>query len=261
MSRLSGWTIGCLVVAAINATSGQRAPVPRQVLSARAAFIGNGGGDSYGANSYFRLTKYDGGPDRAYNAFYSAVREWGHYELVGSTDEADVTLVIRFANPVVDRQNKESDGEHPNDWIYDPQLNLSINDPKTGLALWALTEHIQPGDDRAADNQHFDEAVTRLVDDLKRLNLSPDAALAEPNVPPGAVEVAIREQRDRHAGGGMLLGGIAGGLLGSRLQSGPCDGFDACRKQGRAQATYTAAGIISGAVIGALVGWVWPVSF
>jgi len=261
MSRLSGWTIGCLLVAAISAMSAQRAPVPRQLLTARAAFIGNGGGDSYGANSYFRLTKYDGGPDRAYTSFYNEVREWGHYALVGSTDEADVMLVIRFANPVVDRQRNEADGDHPNDWIYDPQLNLTISDPKTGLALWALTEHIQPGDDRAADNKHFDEAVARLVDDLKRLNLSPDAALAEPQIPPGAVEVAIRERREKHAGAGMLLGGLAGGLMASRIQSGSCSGFDACSKQGHAKINYSIAGTIGGAVVGALVGWIWPVSF
>ena len=261
MTRLSGWTIGCLLVAAISATSAQRVPVPRQLLTARAAFIGNGGGDSYGASSYYRLTKYDGGPDRAYSAFYSAVREWGHYELVGSTDEADVMLVVRFANPVVDRQRNDADAEHPNDWVYDPQLNLSINDPRTGLALWTLTEHIQPGDNRAADNQHFDEAVTRLVDDLKRLNFSPDAALAEPRIPPGAIDVHVRQQRELHAGGGFMIGALAGGLIASRVQIGGCDGFNACSNQGKKQATYTMAGVISGAVVGALVGWIWPVSF
>lgn len=264
MSRVSAWALGLVSAVAFLAVapiSAQRAPVPRQVLGARAAFIGNGGGESYGADSYFRLTKYDGGPDRAYTAFYQAVSEWGHYDLVGSTTEADVLLVVRFANPIVDRKRKEPDGDHPNDWTYDPQLNLSINDPRTGLALWTLTEHIQPGDDRAADNQHFDEAVTRLVDDLKRLNLSPDAALAEPQIPPGAIDVRIREQRERHAGGGFLVGALAGGILAARMQAGACDGFDACSKQGKKQAAYTIGGTIGGAVVGALVGWIWPVSF
>src|SRR5689334_11465107 len=100
MSRVVLRGVGCiastiLFTTAALAQSGPGAPVPRQVLTARTAFIGNGGSESYGAEGYFRLTKYDGGPNRAYNSFYNAVDDWGHYELVGSTREADVSLVIR----------------------------------------------------------------------------------------------------------------------------------------------------------------------
>src|SRR5437867_4157948 len=98
MSRFTAWGIRCLAFASVfnsvanaqPAGAGDRAPVPRQVLTARTAFIGNGGGESYGADSYFHLTKYDGGPNRPYNAFYSAMKSWGHYQLVGSTNDADL---------------------------------------------------------------------------------------------------------------------------------------------------------------------------
>ena len=267
-----------------------RAPVQKQVLRARTAFIGNGGGESYGADSYFHLTKYDGGPNRAYDSFYGAVREWGHYELVGSTADADVLLVIRFANPVVDRDNSANTGDLPHEWIYDPQLGLSINDPKTGLPLWTITEHIEPGDDRAGDNRHFDEAVSRLVDDLERLILSPTAILEEtPVLPPGAIRAAVQRRRSQHAFIGTLLGGVAGGLIAyhstanytcsndvvpigpvitpiwpgpntPQQLTAPKDFFCESRR-GQAKLRNEFIGSIGGAVVGGLIGWIWPVSF
>src|SRR3954464_696324 len=110
MSRLVKWGIGCLVFALSTTTAAsaqlspriaERAPVPRQVLTGKTVLIANGASESYGADSYYRLTRYDGGPNRAYNSFYSAVESWGHYELVGETADADLVLVIKFTNPVV----------------------------------------------------------------------------------------------------------------------------------------------------------------
>src|SRR5690348_14766872 len=177
--------VGCLASTILFTSAAlAQSPVPKQVLTAHAVFIGNGGGESYGADTYYRLTRYDGGPDRAYNSFYQAVKEWGHYDLVDSIRDADVVFVVRFANPIVDRSEAVSEKDPTQSSIYDPQLDLSINDPRTGLALWTITEHIEPGGDRAADNRHFDEAVARLVDDLERLILAPEGAVASRNVVP-----------------------------------------------------------------------------
>jgi hypothetical protein len=262
------------------------APVPRQVLTARSVFIANGGSESYGAESYFRLTKYDGGPNRAYDSFYGAVKDWGHYELVGSTDAADVSFVIRFTNPVVDRGDAATTSNVPHEWVYDPQLNLSIEDPKTGLPLWAITEHIEPANDRAADNRHFDEAVTRLVDDLERLILSPDGSVvSQAAVPPGAVRVEVTRRRRTHAFVGSLLGGLVGGYAGSRTANYACNdnymlpplpapsffpntplpditpptNFDCDFRRGQTKLRNEFIGTLGGAVIGSLIGWIWPV--
>ena len=266
MSRVIAWGIRCLApaIAFASAATAQlpaaRAPVPQQVLTARTAFIGNGGGQSYGAESYFHLTQFDGGPDRAYNSFYTAVKEWGHYDLVGSTDAADLALVIRFTNPTVDRTNRDASSDQPHDWIYDPQLNLSMNDPRTGLALWTLTEHIEPASDRLVANRHFDDAVTRLVDDLQRLILNPSAA-STPTVPPGAVAAQERVQRDKHAGLGLLLGGVAGAVIVARSANNSCTDFNnlqGCYTRGVSNGRNILIGTVSGAIAGALIGWVWP---
>jgi|GEM_PF-2854315 hypothetical protein len=266
MSRLTTWGIACLastIVSTSVANAQERAPVPRQVLTAKAVLIANGASESYGADSYFRLTKYDGGPNRAYDSFYSAVESWGHYQLVGETADADLVLVVRFTNPVVDRQRDR--GADESGLVYDPQLNLAINDPKTGLTLWAITEHIEPGGDRAEANQRFDDAVVRLADDLKRLVLHPDLSLAVDNPPPGAIATARREQRERHAGAGLLLGFAVGGIV--ALSEGghdPCadlGNFNGCVASSRRQAKNQVITSLGAALAGALIGWAWPVSY
>ena len=239
----------------------ERAPVPRQVLTARTVLIGNGASESYGATSYFHLTKYDGGPNRAYNSFYGEMKDWGHYDLVSATGDADLLLVIRFTNPVVERAKSDD----PNDWIYDPQLNLSINDPRSGLALWSITEHIDPEGDRASANRHFDEAVTRLVDDLKRLILHPDLAVTPENIalPPGAIAAARREQREKHMAIGVLLGMATGGLAASHTGDDSCNDFNIpdCERRAKVKMRNEIVGTVGAAIIGGIVGWIWPVSF
>lgn len=270
MSRVIAWGIGCLASAVLTTTAhaqtpiGERAPVPRQVLTAKSVLIANGASDSYGADSYFELTLYDGGPNRAYNAFYGAIDNWGHYDLVGETADADVVLVIKFTNPVVGRQRDRNE-DRTRDWVYDPQLNLSINDPRTGLPLWTITEHIEPGGERAEANHRFDEAVTRLVDDLKRLILRPDLAIESDSPPPGAIATARREARERHAGAGLLIGFAVGGIIalneGGHDPCGDLGSFSGCVAHTRSQARnqlFTSLGL---AVVGALVGWAWPVNY
>src|SRR5207253_7106219 len=163
------------------------------------------------------------------------------------------------------RKDGTDDRQEHNDWVYDPQLNLAINDPRTGLPLWAITEHIEPaGTNKEANNRHFDEAVTRLVDDLKRLNLTPpDLTSAAESIalPPGAIAAAERQSRERHAGAGMLLGGAIGALLSSRVSPGPCDGFAACSAQGSAKMRAEIFSTVGGVLAGAFVGWFWPVHF
>lgn len=265
MHRVTVWGVGCLASVIVSSTvANAQAPVPRQVLNAKAVLIANGASESYGADSYYRLTKYDGGPNRAYNSFYAAIKSWDHYDLVGETTDADLVLVIKFANPVVDRLNAEAAADPQNGWVYDPQLNLSLNDPKTGLPLWTITEHIQPGGDKAEANARYDDAVTRLVDDLKRLILRPDLSATTDNPPPGAIDVARRAQRDRHAGAGMMIGLVAGAALAlSEGSHDPCPDIthaSGCMKNTQrlaAQQLITGLGVTA---LGALIGWFWPVS-
>jgi hypothetical protein len=136
------------------------APVPTQITSARRAFVSNAGSDSYGPEVYHELTKYDGGPDRLYNLFYAALKQWGRFELVGEPVQAEVVYAVRFASPAVAKRDSV-------ELVYDPQINLTIIDPATRVTLWSMTEHIEPARPRSVANSNFDRAVQRLVDRTK----------------------------------------------------------------------------------------------
>lgn len=229
------------------------APVPRQILTAKRVFISNAGAQSYGSESYFRLTKYDGGADRFYNQLYAAMKNWGRYDLTDSPSTADVVYEARFTSPIVDKRTKE-------DFVYDPQLGLTILDPRTRIALWSLTEHIQSGRDRGSDNANFDSAVERIVAKAKMLVESPIADKSRLSLtelaPAGAIEIAHRQDQAKHAGIGSALGALAGILAASpEFHACPLGSSAGC---GSARAFNTLGFIVGGAAGGALIGWFWP---
>ncbi len=49
------------------------AALPTPILAAKSAFISNGGTDCF---------LFSGGSDRAYNQFFSAMKQWNRYELL-----------------------------------------------------------------------------------------------------------------------------------------------------------------------------------
>ena len=69
------------------------APIPSAIAVARKVFISNAPGSSLPASF--------GGPDRTYNEFYSAIKGWGHYELVAAPSDAD--LILERAKKVCER--------------------------------------------------------------------------------------------------------------------------------------------------------------
>src|SRR3989442_14378926 len=55
------------------------APLPAVIVNAKKIFLSNGGGSNL-----------------AYDAFYSKMKEWGKYEVVGSPDEADLIVELAY---------------------------------------------------------------------------------------------------------------------------------------------------------------------
>ncbi len=146
------------LLAAAQPKGAPSAPVPAQLIAAKRIFIANAGGD---VGSYPE-PPYDGGPDRAYNSFYAAMKAWGRYELVGTPADADLLFEIRFT-------------VHPGtvwkgDTVYsDSQFRLSIREPKTGALLWALCEPVEHAVLQANRDRNFDVALDRVLDDVKRV--------------------------------------------------------------------------------------------
>jgi hypothetical protein len=132
------------------------APLPAAIVNAKRIFLANGGGSNL-----------------AYDAFYSSMKEWGKYEVVGSPDEADLVVELAFR---VDKNGSRvwtstNTYTHTTQLhsaeIVDPQLVLTIYDAKTKNSLWSETDHRRLA--RLAKNREKEtvNSAQRLVDDLR----------------------------------------------------------------------------------------------
>jgi hypothetical protein len=141
------------------------APIPAQILAAKKVFIANAGWDE----PYFTNTPITGGPTRAYDEFYAAIKSLGRYELVTAPADADLLFEIRFdifTTPAVRTGHSDSlFGPSP----YDASFRLEVRDPKTNALLWAIVEHVDQAIRQGNRDKDFDQALTRLTGDVQVL--------------------------------------------------------------------------------------------
>jgi hypothetical protein len=155
--------------AAEQAKPAPAAPVPAQILVAKKVFVANAGSEQ----PWYDDAQFSGGPDRAYNQLYAALKSWGRYELVGSPADADLLFEIQFVCPpsvAAGNQGGDSLAGRP----YDPRLRLVIRDPKTNALLWMFTERAQWAVLLGNRDKNFDVALARIVSDLQGLTTVPD---------------------------------------------------------------------------------------
>ncbi len=146
------------------------APVPSPIAAAKKVFISNAPGSSLPA-SY-------GGPDRAYNEFYAAMKGWGHYELVAAPSDADLILEISFNTSLSSVGGTSASGPIS---YNSTELRLVILDARMHVPLWWFNEEVNPKvsfphRSDAAVNSAFIQSTAALVDDLKKLVSGPTAA-------------------------------------------------------------------------------------
>ena len=147
------------------------APIPPQILAAKKVFIANVGGDE----SRNEATLYSGGSARTYNEFYAVMKTWGRYELVAAPGDADLIFEIRL---IVFQLR--SDRFTDDSTASDPQLRLTIQDPKTRVTLWGLTEHAQGAVLQSNRDKNFEEAMAAVVAEVQRI-AGPTAANSAKN--------------------------------------------------------------------------------
>ncbi|HEX4486858.1 MAG TPA: hypothetical protein VH088_11355 [Terriglobales bacterium] len=150
------------------------APKPAQILAAKKVFIGNAGGDE----PFYDDQLFNGGPDRAYNEFYAAVKAAGRYDLQSAPGDADLLFEIWFtiASSRVPPPEKGVASGIFGSVPYDPQLRLEIRDPKSNALLWAFTEHVQWAILQGNRDKNFEQALSRIVSDLQSLTIPYDAS-------------------------------------------------------------------------------------
>ena len=138
------------------------APIPTQILAAKKIFIANAGGDQMAPDDPI----FSGGPDRAYNQFYAAMKDWGRFEIVGSPAEADLLIEIRQEVLIVVLSGKVEGSATPT-------FGLKVRDAKTNALLWGFHVHGVFGLGQGNSDRNFDQAVDRLVMDLRMLVAPP----------------------------------------------------------------------------------------
>jgi hypothetical protein len=162
-------SLACVLLGLLPLLSAQKskepapAPVPPQIAAARKVFISNAGGESFEA--VIDQTVFNGGPDRPYNQFYAAVKDWGRCEIVSSPSDADLVLEVSWALsdtglrlPVLG------------------QLRLVVIDPKTHITLWNFTEYVRGAILLGNRDKNFDQAMTTIVNRLKVMMVPAAAA-------------------------------------------------------------------------------------
>jgi hypothetical protein len=133
------------------------APLPSQILTAKKVFISNTGA----------------GTDRNYNQFYAAIKSWGRYELVTAPANADLVYEISYSSQITGVSGSKESGCDSSSVL---RFKLVLVDPKTRITLWTLTENIKPFARQKTGDKNFDDAIDRLVGDLKALVAQPAAA-------------------------------------------------------------------------------------
>ena len=136
------------------------APVPPQLLAAKKVFISNAGGASFG--TVFPEIVFNGGPDRAYDQFYAAIKSWGHLEIVPTPTDADIVFKVRWL--LTDTGLKLP---------VLGELGVEVIDPKTTTTLWSFDEYVRGALLLSNRDKNFDRAMTTIVDRMKKIVEAP----------------------------------------------------------------------------------------
>lgn len=133
-----------------------QAPLPAVITNAKKVFLANGGGSNL-----------------AYDTFYADMKQWGKYQIVGSPEEADLivelkywtehdgTAVSSYTNTYTGRTDISSSE------IVDPQLKITIYDAKSKNSLWSAIDHRQLARREKNREKETIKSAERLVEQLK----------------------------------------------------------------------------------------------
>jgi len=134
-----------------------QAPVPSQLLAGKKVFISNVPGALFSSP---RTAEDD--PYRPYSQFYASIKSWGYYELASAPADADLIFEISL----VDRATMANALVQAS--VRLPYLELTVRDPRTQVILWWFAERVQGANRLATGEKNYNQAMTNLVNDLKK---------------------------------------------------------------------------------------------
>src|SRR5262249_8385216 len=114
-----------------------------------------------------------GGSNLGYDAFYSAMKDWGKYEIVGSPEEADLIVELAYRTEhggtrVWSTTNTSTRTTNVHSaQIIDPQLVLTIVDDRTKNSLWSAVDHRRLARREKNREKETINSAERLMQELK----------------------------------------------------------------------------------------------
>jgi hypothetical protein len=132
------------------------APLPGVISQAKRVFLTNGGGSQL-----------------AFDEFYSQMKQWGRFQIVGSPAEADIVIELRYA--VADKGPRyfTSTNTYTNQTqlhsvdVVDPQLFLAIYDASSRALLWSDSDHRRLARLERNREKETIKSADRLVEQLQ----------------------------------------------------------------------------------------------
>jgi hypothetical protein len=132
------------------------APLPDVIVNAHKVFLSNGGGS-----------------DLAYDAFYSEMKGWDKYQIVGSPDDAELIVELSYRVDDMGTRVWSSTNTYNNTTqvhsreLIDPKLILTIYDAKTKNSLWSTVDHRRLARLEKNREKEMINSADRLVEELR----------------------------------------------------------------------------------------------
>jgi hypothetical protein len=146
-----------LMAQQVNQSPIPPAPMPSQLLTGKKVFVSNVPGALFSSP---RTAEDD--PYRPYNQFYASIKNWGYYELVPAPAEADLIFEVSLVErPTMGNALAQISFR----LVY---LDLTVRDPRTQVVLWWFAERLQGANRPATGEKNYNQAMTNLVNDVKK---------------------------------------------------------------------------------------------
>lgn len=120
-----------------------------------------------------------GGSDLGYDAFYSEMKKWGRYQVVGSPEDAE--LIVESSYHVEDLGTRvwssvntynNTTQVHSRE-MTDPKLILTIYDARTKTSLWSTVDHRRLARMEKNREKEMINSAERLVEELRSRSGTP----------------------------------------------------------------------------------------
>ena len=101
------------------------------------------------------------------------MKEWARYEIVGSLEDANLILELSYRVENAGTRVWSSTNTYNNTTqvhsaqVVDPQLVMTIYDPKTKTSLWSQTDHRHLARTSKNRDKETVNSANRIVDEMK----------------------------------------------------------------------------------------------